>query len=420
MTIFNLWVGVVLFGMTAWLGFYLIGRNPAGALGWLSGVSLLASSFGMYVAVTENYAPTIWLAQNLIRWRQLAIIVAVTCWFLFLICLSPGEQQLQRRFKKTPRAMQLVLAGSLLFSIGLLWVFFPFALPVFNAMAGICLLLLPLGITAAYLISHDMQESFWPDLTRSYDYAFFMALLFGGQVALVMAFATGVSFVLLHLLFATVLTAVLVQAFAGNFAALLDRIAFFAFPTIRQARADLRAGSEAAARMDPSLDILAMPQDEFVKLTRRTLSEMGNLPKLATNPLTHLPMIGWRLNEKEAPIHTLARAHELKDLLSESIDKLRPHGTESFGTTDEWRHYNALYFPYVVGIRPYRRYANKASLSPSEQDALEWFRTQVPPRTLYNWQNAAARLIAHDLRERSIRLRTVKQNGTPLRQSDPV
>ena len=35
---------------------------------------------------------------------------------------------------------------------------------------------------------------------------------------------------------------------------------------------------------------------------------------------------------------------------------------------------------------------------------LDWFRTQVPQRTLYNWQNAAAALVARDLRERSRRV----------------
>jgi oxygen-independent coproporphyrinogen-3 oxidase len=38
---------------------------------------------------------------------------------------------------------------------------------------------------------------------------------------------------------------------------------------------------------------------------------------------------------------------------------------------------------------------------PAARAALEWFRTAVPERTLYNWQTAAARLVARDLRERS-------------------
>ena len=30
---------------------------------------------------------------------------------------------------------------------------------------------------------------------------------------------------------------------------------------------------------------------------------------------------------------------------------------------------------------------------------VEWFRGQVPERTLHNWQNTATRLVAQDLRE---------------------
>ena len=41
-----------------------------------------------------------------------------------------------------------------------------------------------------------------------------------------------------------------------------------------------------------------------------------------------------------------------------------------------------------------------AELDPAAQEALDWFRTYIPERTLYNWQNAAAKLVAQDLRER--------------------
>jgi len=94
----------------------------------------------------------------------------------------------------------------------------------------------------------------------------------------------------------------------------------------------------------------------------------------------------------------------LKQLLADSIGRLKPAGERPFGTTDAWRHYNALYFPYVKGIRPYRRRIDTGHLEAPSRDALEWFRTEVPLRTLYNWQTAAASLVARDLRERSLSL----------------
>ena len=69
------------------------------------------------------------------------------------------------------------------------------------------------------------------------------------------------------------------------------------------------------------------------------------------------------------------------------------------GTSDAWRHYNAVYFPYVLGLKPYARRVDMDSLDESARAALEWFQTFVPERTLHNWQNAAAKLIAEDIKK---------------------
>jgi hypothetical protein len=88
----------------------------------------------------------------------------------------------------------------------------------------------------------------------------------------------------------------------------------------------------------------------------------------------------------------------LKSLLIQSVQKLKPQSESKFGTTDEWRYYNALFFPYVLGLKPYTRRADYDSLEESSRAALEWFQTSVPERTLHNWQNTAAKLIAEDIR----------------------
>jgi hypothetical protein len=81
-----------------------------------------------------------------------------------------------------------------------------------------------------------------------------------------------------------------------------------------------------------------------------------------------------------------------------------PDANGDYGTTDEWRHFNALYFPYVLGLKPYRRQLNVAEVDTAVLPIIEWFRSQVPERTLYNWQTKAAQLVAQDLRERSRQL----------------
>lgn len=38
------------------------------------------------------------------------------------------------------------------------------------------------------------------------------------------------------------------------------------------------------------------------------------------------------------------------------------------------------------------------SLDETSRAALDWFQTSVPERTLHNWQNTAAKMIAEDIR----------------------
>ena len=133
-----------------------------------------------------------------------------------------------------------------------------------------------------------------------------------------------------------------------------------------------------------------MSEEQFTRLTRRALSHLGDLPKLATSPLVNLPHI--------QGAHSLDRAQALKSMLIRSIQKLKPLSDAKFGTTDEWRYYNSVYFPYVLGLKPYTRRTDHASLDEISRLALDWFQTAVPERTLRNWQNAAARLIADDIR----------------------
>ena len=107
-----------------------------------------------------------------------------------------------------------------------------------------------------------------------------------------------------------------------------------------------------------------------------------------------------RLAARGAPDHPLERANELKAVLADGIARLKPHNAGDFGTTEEWRYYNALYFPYVIGVRAYAQNATAAGLDPTARQAWQWLVTEVPQRSLHNWQNAAARLIAADLRGR--------------------
>jgi hypothetical protein len=251
--------------------------------------------------------------------------------------------------------------------------------PLVIASAGFDLLLF--GVVVAVADAFDEGEAVRADMVRSLLGAAGLALVFGGQVALFLDDR------LVPLLFGTVAAAVAVQVLANPLALLADRVAV---PEVADSRAELREAAESLPRRAP------LDPAEFAKLTRRALSNYGDLGKLVASPLTQLPLIDARLAARGASDQPLERAAELKSLLLESILQLKPRDGE-FGTSDEWRHYNALYFYYVVGIRPYSRRTKHEDLDPDARRALAWFVDQVPERTLHNWQNAGARLVAEDL-----------------------
>jgi hypothetical protein len=296
---------------------------------------------------------------------------------------------------------RVLVAVTLFFGLGLGLLLLPPAwLPPRLLLLAIAPDLVLLGGMVALLDAYNEGEALWPDLVRSFVYAGATALLFAGQVGLVIWLATGLNFAMALLLLLTAGSAILLQTLSAPLASFVDGLALARFPQLRQSQRRLRDEAGALMRRDETLDPTTTPEEKFNDLTRRAFSHLGNLPKLASSPLTRLPLVEQRLAQREAPDTTLERAAILRTILIESTQRLKPRNQGDFGTTDEWRHYNALYFPYVAGLRPYSRRASHDGLSDVEQKALEWFRGQVPQRTLYNWQTAAAELVAQDLRER--------------------
>jgi hypothetical protein len=244
-------------------------------------------------------------------------------------------------------------------------------------------------------------EAFGRDAGRSLLGAGLMAIIFALPVVVIMLIATGPTPAMQLLFFLIMGLAVATQVLADPIQAGLDRLVFRHAPGLQQERATLRATAEALPKRDETFDLAALDEAEFARLTRRALSAYGDLPRLAASPLTRLPVLEARLAARQAPDHTLERAAELKQLLYEAILQLRPAAGCEFSSADAWRHYNALYYPYVIGLRPYSRRADHDQLDPASRQALDWLRTQVPERSLHNWQNAAARLVAQYLREAS-------------------
>jgi hypothetical protein len=454
---------IFIFGIVCWLGLYLINRDLHSPRLRYAGLGLVTYALAWGCTVLSSYAPTPALGLMLTRWSWSFFALSTPFWAGAILFLLPEEVAFRASFVRiwsyaalpivafcfllsvstpslfhgTPttlhpgalyftfnafallsllavvclgwqalrsfqpkRAGILVLPSLLFLALSLFLLLFPQVWPLHTwilFLVGIDLLVL--GGAIVVLDACDQGEALLPDLFRSFDFSFGTVLLFAGQVLLIILLGTGLTFPLLVLFLTTIATAIAIQTFSHQVGTLLDKVALAHFPHMRETRAELREVADTLPRVSQTLDLEAIDEVEFERLTRRAFSHFGDISRLAASPLTHLPQIAIRLAGRGAGDDTLGRATELKALLTECIQRLKPQQQGDFGTSDEWRYYNALYFPYVVGLKPYSNRRHQIPADPVARKALEWFHLYVPERTLHNWQTAATKLIAQDLRE---------------------
>ncbi|HYZ69312.1 MAG TPA: hypothetical protein VE666_16185, partial [Mycobacterium sp.] len=304
--------------------------------------------------------------------------------------------------RSQPRpVLGFLVIGTLFFALANAILIIPLGLvPSWLALASTGFDVGVLGVAMAMWDAFDEGQALRADMRRSFVGTVVVAVLFGGQALIGLAVlgqqgTAGTAMTVI--LFTSLAIAIAINVLADPLAGLLDRLAFSHRPDLRADRAALRH-TEAALPLRSGSPLDGIDEDTFVRLTRRALGHYSDLSKLVASPLTALPFIDERLTQRGAPDQPLERANELKALLADRIARLKPRDGGDFGTTEEWRHYNSLYFPYVVGVRAYAQNATAAGLDPVARQAWQWFVTEVPQRSLHNWQNAAARLIAADLR----------------------
>lgn len=447
-------LSAVVFTLSGWLGLYLLARDPRkpvlllasiGLCGFASVVALdavrntsaaharLLSQLEVYLVAVPSVA---WFAVLLElarpsdtargRTRELLLVGGVASltlvaaavagnvdgplrpghWLMFgVISVSTLAAMAVKLLgpARPARITGAVVIATLFFALANAILIIPLGLvPSWLALASTGFDVLLLGGAVALWDAFDEGQALRADMLRSFAGCSAVAVLFGGQALIGLAVTRNeqdAQTALTVLLFTSLAISITVQVLADPLAGILDKLAFSRSPELRADRAVLRdTGAALPLRSeDPLVDV---DDDTFVRLTRRALGHYGDLTKLVASPLTALPVIDARLAARGAPDHPVERANELKSVLADGIGRLKPRDGGDFGTTEEWRYYNSLYFPYVVGVRAYAQNATAAGLDPTARQAWQWLVTEVPQRSLHNWQNSAARLIAADLRGR--------------------
>ncbi len=441
-------LSAIVFALSWWLGLYLLARDPRKPVLVLAAAGL--TSFALVVAldavrvVTQSdvlgrieiylmalpgiawFAVLVELSRPPDTWRgrvrEIALVGAVAAvaftgaalagdvdgplrlghWLMFAAVSLPSlgamVTAMLRPAQPVP-VVRFVLVATLFFALANVIVIIPLGLlPSGLALASTGFDVALLGIAVALWDAFDEGQALRADMLRSFTATAAVAVLFGGQAIIGLAVAgPSAATALTVLLFTSLGIAIAINVLADPLAGVLDRLAFARAPALRAERAALRS-TEAALPLRSRNPLHDVDDDTFVRLTRRALGHYGDLSKLVASPLTALPAIDDRLAARGAPDQPLERANELKALLADRIAALKPRDGGDFGTSEQWRHYNSLYFPYVVGVRAYAQNATAAGLDPVARQAWQWLVTEVPQRSLHNWQNAAARVIAADLR----------------------
>ena len=189
---------ILIFGFALWLGAYLISRNPSDLRLVLAGAGLIAYAIGLALGILASQAESQDLAQALLRWQKPFLLLPAVCWLVLLIQLLRGDESWYSRLQNHRNPLVVVFTATIFFGLGLGLIIFPFDwLPRNLLVAAIGIDLLFLGAAVAFLDAFDEGESLLPHFTRSFGSAFFVALIFGGQIVLVMVLSTGLSFSML-------------------------------------------------------------------------------------------------------------------------------------------------------------------------------------------------------------------------------
>lgn len=161
--------------------------------------------------------------------------------------------------------------------------------------------------------------------------------------------------------------------------------------------------SEDETTQEQALDLKT-----FKAQVRRALSSLKTPPRLAESPLLTMPFVEQQLQEQGLSDNRLNRVTALRSVLITQIEGLQPEpGVHEASTSDSWRFYNVLYYPYVRELsrkgalaeanRLRQERQRRGQPKPGETElVLQWL-ADIDEDTFYKWQRRASDMIATTL-----------------------
>ncbi|NDJ51917.1 MAG: hypothetical protein GYB68_02390, partial [Chloroflexi bacterium] len=318
---------VAVYAFTLWMGLYMLERAWHKPGMRYAGLGLLIYAIGLAsVSLADS-------AGQRVTWQPYVALLTVPLWALAL----PNLHQMAQTISKTRRVLILAYLGAAFFLMTTMMILIPqHILANTDLLVALSIDLVLMGFAIAWINARDDGEALLPDALRSLLLAGGGCLIFGGQIALILLVQAESSAAFRLLLFETLTSVIILVVFSRQIAAAVDGIVYRSAPDLRVSRAALRDAATQVARSDPSLSLATIDNEEFDRLTRRTLSNMNHPQRLVASPLMKLPFLA-----VDDELGSLERAQRLRETLAESIMKLKPSHDEAKGITEEWRHFNA-------------------------------------------------------------------------------
>lgn len=415
---------LMVFSFTLWFGFYLLMRDSKKPGLRFAGLGLVTYAFGLALTTLDTYLPP--FTPEPAQWRVAPILLPSVFWMAATWFLYPETSPSPRLNASTTLVLAvaavllvvsaafisdmaqvavicvpLVFLATALAKIRLVWrsplprsPLITLVIATLFVMLATGLLILPiewlsnelvllaisfdmilLGVVIGAVDAYEEGTNLLPDALRSLLAGSLATVLLGGQMVALLLLVEEASPVILVLVFTVIATAIGLETFSGRLQAALDRIIFADRPQVYRERTLLRSINEALPRTNPTPAWGQLDDETFARLTRRALSHYNDLDKLASSPLTQMPLVTQRLRQHNKGDTMLERTQELKRLLTEAILHLKPYTDQDFGTSDAWRYYNVLYFPYVLGLKPHNVRTLQGEIDSVQRAALEWFQT---------------------------------------------